>query len=117
MSDDELARRIDASAHLASAEFYLDRFAEAEAHAERALGVARATGQQFPTLVPTLASAYFVRGRLRDAAEVIEGAIEAARLANNAQDLAWRLHVRSLAAPWPLGTSRWLGRRPPRQWS
>ncbi len=98
MTDEELAGSIDASAHLAAAEIYLDRYSESEAHAERALAVARATGQQFPTLVPTLASAYFVHGRLADSAEVIEGAIEAARLANNVQDLAWRLHVRSSGA-------------------
>ncbi len=98
MSDDDLAGSIDASAHLAAAEIYLDRYEEAEAHAERALAVAHATGQQFPTLVPTLATAYFVRGRIADSTQVIEGAIEAARLSNNVQDLAWRLHVRSSAA-------------------
>jgi DNA-binding NarL/FixJ family response regulator len=37
-------------------------------------------------------------GRLADAIEVIEGGVESARLANSAQDLAWRLHVRSSAA-------------------
>ena len=98
MSDEDLAGSIDASAHLAAAEIYLDRYEEAEAHAGRALAVARATGQQFPTLIPTLATAYFVRGRIADSTHVIEGAIEAARLSNNVQDLAWRLHVRSSAA-------------------
>jgi ATP/maltotriose-dependent transcriptional regulator MalT len=98
MSDDELARRIDAAAHLSAAELYLDRYDEAAEHAERALAIARATGQQFPTLVPTLATAYFMRGRLAEAADVIEGGVEAARLASNAQDLAWRLHIRSAAA-------------------
>ena len=98
MSDDELAGRIDACAHLAAAELYLDRYREAEAHAERALAVARSTGQQFPTLVPTFATACFIGGRLGDATDAIEGAVEGARLANNAQDLAWRLHVRSSVA-------------------
>jgi ATP/maltotriose-dependent transcriptional regulator MalT len=98
MSDTELAARIDASAHLATAEFYLDRFEDSRAHAERALGVARATGQQFPTLVPTLASALFMRGRLVEAVAVIVDGVDAARLANNPRDLAWRLQVRSSAA-------------------
>ena len=52
MSDDELAGRIDAAAHLAAAELYLDRFDEAGRHAERALEVGRATGQLFPTAGP-----------------------------------------------------------------
>ena len=45
LSDDELARRLDAAAWLAGAELYLDRYAEADAHASRALAIARATGQ------------------------------------------------------------------------
>lgn len=98
MSDGDLAASIDASAHLAAAEIYLDRYDEGEAHAERALAVARATGQLFPTLIPTLATAYFVRGRIADSTSLIEGAIEAARLTDNVQDLAWRLHIRSSAA-------------------
>ena len=35
MTDDDLAARLDAAAHLAGAEGYLDHFAEALAHAER----------------------------------------------------------------------------------
>ncbi|MET0510740.1 MAG: AAA family ATPase [Thermoleophilaceae bacterium] len=98
MSDDELAGRIDAAAHLAAAELYMDRYDEAGAHAERALRVARATGQQFPTLIPTLASAHFMRGRLAEAIELIDGGIESARLTEIPQDLAWRLHIRSSAS-------------------
>jgi DNA-binding NarL/FixJ family response regulator len=98
MSDDELARRIDAPAYLAAGELHLDRYDETIAHAERALAIGRATGQQFPTLVPTLASAYVMRGRLAEAIEAIDGGIESARLAANAQDLAWRLYIRSTAA-------------------
>jgi DNA-binding NarL/FixJ family response regulator/tetratricopeptide (TPR) repeat protein len=98
MSDDELAGRIDAPAYLAAAELYLDRYEETIAHAGRALAVGRATGQQFPTLVPTLASALVMCGRLAEAIEAIDGGVESARLANSAQDLAWRLHVRSSAA-------------------
>ena len=37
LSDDELGRRLDALAHLATAELYLDHFAAAGAHAERAV--------------------------------------------------------------------------------
>jgi tetratricopeptide (TPR) repeat protein len=98
MSDEELAGRIDAAAHLAAAELYMDRYDDAGAHAERALAAARATGQDFPTLIPILASAHFMRGRLAEATEVIDRGIESARLTDIPQDLAWRLHIRSSAA-------------------
>lgn len=98
MSDEELAGRIDAAAHLAAAELYMDRYDQSAAHAERALAIARATGQAFPTLIPTLASAHLMRGRLAKTAEIIEGGVESARLANSPQDLAWRLHIRSAAS-------------------
>ena len=45
LSDDELARRIDAGALLSGMELYLDRYADGDAHANRTLAVARATGQ------------------------------------------------------------------------
>ena len=45
LSDDELGRRLDALAHLATAELYLDHFTATGAHAERALRIGRATGQ------------------------------------------------------------------------
>ncbi len=98
MPDEELAGRIDAAAHLAAAELYMDRYDDAGAHADRALRIARATGQQFPTLIPILASAHFMRGRLAEAIEVIDDGIESARLTDITQDLAWRLHIRSSAA-------------------
>jgi ATP/maltotriose-dependent transcriptional regulator MalT len=98
MPDAELARPLDGAAHLATAELYLDRFDAAQAHAERALAVARATGQRFPSLVPTLGTALFMRGRLADAAELFEAGVEAARLSGIAQAVAWSLINRSLAA-------------------
>lgn len=43
------------------------------------MSVTRATGQLFPTL----GTAYFMRGRLAEAAEVLDGGVESARLADN----------------------------------
>ncbi|HYP48044.1 MAG TPA: AAA family ATPase [Thermoleophilaceae bacterium] len=97
LSDEALAQRLDAAAHLATAELYLDRFEDSRLRAERALAVGRATGQHFPTLIPTLGTVYFMLGRLADAARVIEGSVEAARLANNLPDIAWGMHIRSSA--------------------
>jgi DNA-binding NarL/FixJ family response regulator len=100
LSDDELALRLDAAAWLAGAELYLDRYAEADAHAERALTLGRATGQGelFLVLYQILGRAWYVRGRLVEATELLEGAIEAARLLGNTHALAWNLFNRSVVA-------------------
>ena len=93
MDDDELAVRLDAVAHLAVAESYLDHYAESLAHAERGIAIARATGQGelFPVLIPAINGALFALGRLGESVEMLDGAIEGARLMGNAQPLAWSL--------------------------
>ncbi len=100
LSDDELARRLDAAVNLAGSEIYLDRFIEASAHAERAVAVGRATGQGqlFPGVFATLGVAWCTVGRLAEAAELLDAAIEAARLWGNTQALAWVLFCRSFVA-------------------
>jgi ATP/maltotriose-dependent transcriptional regulator MalT len=100
LSDDELSRRLDAAVNLAGAEIYLDRFMEAGAHAERAVAVGRATGQGqlFPGVFATLGVAWCAVGRLAEAAELLDAAIEAARLSGNPQALAWVLFCRSFVA-------------------
>ena len=45
LSDDELARHLEAPTRLAGTELYVGRYADGELHATRALNVARATGQ------------------------------------------------------------------------
>ena len=100
LADDDLGSRLDALAHLATAEFYLDHFAAAGTHAERALRIGRATGKGdlFPLIVPMLGGSLWVRGRMTEAGEVLDGAIAAARLVDNPQGLAWNLFNRSYAA-------------------
>src|SRR5215207_5210840 len=100
LSDEELALRIDAAVWLAGAELYLDRYADADAHGERALTLARATGQGelFLGLYQILGRAWFVRGKLDEATELLDGAIEAARLLGNIEALAWNLLNRSVVA-------------------
>jgi DNA-binding CsgD family transcriptional regulator len=100
LRDDELARRLDAAVHLASAEFYFHRFDEASAHAERALAIGRATGQGqlFPLIYAVRGMIWCGQGRLAEAVELLDGAIEAARTAGNTQTLAWSLYARSTAA-------------------
>ena len=100
LSDDELGRRLDALAHLATAELYLDHFTAVGPHAERALRIGRATGQGdlFPLVVPMLGGSLWVQGRMRESGEVLDGAIAAARLVDNVQGLAMNLFNRSYAA-------------------
>jgi DNA-binding NarL/FixJ family response regulator len=100
LSDKELSRRLDAAAWLAAAELYLDRYAEADTHAGRALTLARATGQGelFPVLYQLLGRTWYVRGKLAEATELLDGAIEASRLSGNTQTLAGNLFNRSVVA-------------------
>ena len=96
MSDEELSARVDAAAYLCSAATYLDRYDEAVAHAERALRLGRAAGHLHPTLLPALGAAHFMRGRLDEAAKVLDDGVEAARLAGITQSMAWMLRNRAL---------------------
>jgi DNA-binding NarL/FixJ family response regulator len=100
LSDDELSRRLDAVAWLAAAELYLDLYAEADAHAGRALRLARATGQSelFLVVYQILGRAWHVRGKLTEAVELLDGAIEASRLLGHTQTLVGNLFNRSAVA-------------------
>ena len=100
LSDDELAGQLEAAAWLAGVELYLGRYAECDAHASRGLAVARATGQGelVLVLVQTLSAAWRMRGKLAEAAELLDGGIEAARVLRNTHALVWSLSGRSSTA-------------------
>ncbi len=100
LSDAELARRLDSLVHLATAELYLDQFQASVRHGERALAIGRATGHGalFPLIFPMLGTALWVQGRMAESEDVLERAVEAARLLNDTQGLAWNLFNRSDAA-------------------
>ena len=100
LSDDELSLRPDAAAWLAAAELYLDLYAEADAHASRALTLARATGRGDPLfrLYQILPRVWYVRGKLAEATELLDGAIEAGRLLGSPPALAGNLFNRSVVA-------------------
>ena len=72
----------------------MDRFDESAAHGVRGLAVARATGQGFlvPMLTQASATAISIQGRLNDAAKLLNGAVEASRLAGNDQTLGLGSH-------------------------
>jgi predicted ATPase/DNA-binding CsgD family transcriptional regulator len=100
LSDDQLSRRLDAAAWLAAAELYVDRYAMADTHASRALNLAHATGQAelFLVLFQILGRAWYVRAKLAEATELLDAAIEAARLLRHSQTLAGNLFNRSVVA-------------------
>jgi ATP/maltotriose-dependent transcriptional regulator MalT len=100
LDDDALALRLDAAANLAGAELYLDRYEDAAAHAERALSVARKTGQSeyIPLPYSILGQVKLLCGQLVEAAELLDNAVEGSRLSGNVQALAGNLVQRSLTA-------------------
>jgi ATP/maltotriose-dependent transcriptional regulator MalT len=100
LTDEELAPHLQAGAWLAGAELYLDRFAGADAHAARTLAVARAVGdgEFFLVLVQILGGAWRTLGKLADAADLLDGGVEAARLLDNTHALIWNLTGRSSIA-------------------
>jgi ATP/maltotriose-dependent transcriptional regulator MalT len=100
LPDSVLARRLDALAFLAGAELYTALWPEGHGHTERALAIGRATGQgqQFPLLYAILGMTAYFQGRSKELVDVLDGAIEAARLTGNAQTVAWSLYPRAMAA-------------------
>jgi DNA-binding CsgD family transcriptional regulator len=100
LPDEELALRLDALVILAAAELDLERYIDAGDHAERAMEIGRRTGQSdlVPVLVYCLAWVTRRRGQLAESSELLDGAVEAARLSGNVQSLAGNLLNQSLTA-------------------
>ena len=91
LSDEELAKGIDAIGSLAGAELYLDRFESSGRHGERGIRVARESGQGelIAMLHPALGTSLWVLGDLARSREILGSALESARLSKNAQAIAW----------------------------
>ncbi len=93
LPDEALMLRIEAPYYLGFAEYFCERYEDAIRHLRRGIAVSRASGQgQF--VVPMtvgLAHALETRGRLAEAAETAEAAVEAARLAGNRQVIGFAL--------------------------
>jgi DNA-binding NarL/FixJ family response regulator len=99
LPDEELARRIDAATWLSATELYLDMYAEADVHASRALDVSHAAACGDPAgLYQILPRVWYVRGKLADAAEMLDDAIEGGRLLGTPPGLAGNLFNRSAIA-------------------
>jgi DNA-binding NarL/FixJ family response regulator len=100
LADEIIVSRLDSLSNLTMAELYLDRHVLGCAHGGRALELARSTGQThlLPTLTPILGMSLAMAGEMRRSAEVLDDAIEAARLVGDAQGLCMNLFNRELAA-------------------
>ena len=82
------------------AELYLDRYLVLRDHAERGMRVARATGQGelVALLNPTLGTSLWVLGEFDRSAEILDAAVEGARLTKNAQAITWGAFNRAYGA-------------------
>src|SRR3954452_4216548 len=93
LSDEELGGDLNAVTQLALAEMYLDQFESARRHAERAMSIFRVTGQSghLALITAMLGTSLWIRGRPVEAMGVLDGAVEAARLVDDAHGLSWAL--------------------------
>ena len=93
LSDAELAPRLEALYYLGWAENYLEHYDEAIAHVDRGIAIARATGEGRLLVPMMLVKGYpfEMQGRLAEALELCETAVEAARLSANPHYLFWAL--------------------------
>jgi ATP/maltotriose-dependent transcriptional regulator MalT len=115
LPDQEVARRVDAPTWLGTCEGIAERAEEAVRHLERALAIIRSTGQGHVFLHATVALGFaeYWRGRLPEAARVLDEAIETATLQGADELLAYALGMRCAAATaaGDLGAALGLGKR------
>ena len=93
LPDERLAERLDAPYYLGFGEYFCERYDDAIRHLRRGIAVSRAAGhgQFVAPMMVGLAHALEVRGRLAEALDTAEGAVEAGRLAGNRQLTSWAL--------------------------
>jgi DNA-binding CsgD family transcriptional regulator/tetratricopeptide (TPR) repeat protein len=96
LSEEEIARRLHSLTWCGMTELYLERFARATTIFERVASIARVTGHGHVTTLTRIGEALVLlwRGRLAEATDLLDGAIEAATLTANDQFLTWALWAR-----------------------
>ncbi len=96
LGDGEVAPRVEALVMLGHAEVLLERTRESALHLQRGVRISRASGEDgwFVLLKCQLAVALLVQGRLAEAAEAADAALECSRL-DDAQPQVWALTVRA----------------------
>jgi DNA-binding CsgD family transcriptional regulator len=95
LSDAEVAVRVEALVVLGHAEFVVERANDSARHLNRGVEISRASGQEawFALLLCQLAVARLLQGRLRDASEEADAALESSRLGHSQQQM-WALTIR-----------------------
>jgi signal transduction histidine kinase len=93
LTDAELAPRLETLFYLGWAENYLEHYDAAITHADRGIAIARATGEgRLLTPISLLKGYTFeMQGRVADAIDLCEAAVEATRLSASPHELAWAL--------------------------
>ena len=93
LSDAELAPRLEALYYLGWAENYLEHYDDAIAHVDRGIAIARATGEGRLLVPMMLVKGYpfEMQGRIAEAVELCEAAVEATRLSASPHYLFWAL--------------------------
>jgi len=96
LHDDQLAEDPYLLGQIATAEYYLDLYPEASTHIERALRVARAFGRgQHVPLLYWSGTIRAARGELDQALDVLETAVDYARISDHSLGIAWNLSAQS----------------------
>ena len=100
--DDDLADWLDAIAWLCWTETVMGRYASALAHFDRAIAIARRTGQGYiiSNLLAGQAQVLIMFGRLEEASWAAEEAAEVARMLGSGHQLVFALAQQCLAASW-----------------
>jgi DNA-binding CsgD family transcriptional regulator len=100
IDDAEIAGRLHSIVWCAMTEIYLERFDRASRLLERAMSVAQATGHGHVTTLTRIGQALVAlwRGRLDDAAALLDAASQQALLTGNDQFLTWALWARCWGA-------------------
>jgi DNA-binding CsgD family transcriptional regulator len=95
LSDAEVAVRLEALVMLGHAEFVVERLNESGGHFNRGVEISRSSGQEawFAMLLCQLAVARLLQGRLREASEAADAALESSRL-GHPQQQTWALTIR-----------------------
>ncbi len=100
LPDAELIQRLDAAVWLGWAEAFVDRYDDALRHLDRAMSLARSAGQGYllGQILVGQGVALMWKGRLQEAAERFDDAVEAALLAGSVEFHTRALTLRSWAA-------------------
>jgi ATP/maltotriose-dependent transcriptional regulator MalT len=100
LSDEQFARHLTSFTWCGITEVYLERFDRSLAVHDRCLATARALGQDFVSALSRIGRALALtwQGRLREAAEEADLAVETAELLGQSQFLTWALWVRGWVA-------------------